>query len=96
MEGKMTKKILEVFRYNKFKERSSNQHPSFLKIDMKKYYFSHLSILEKQIKDLEKKALSLEMLLIRITISQRSKMTNNRIITLENKDISVLIDTFFV
>ena len=32
------------------------QHPSFFKDrDMKKYYFSHLSILEKQIKDLEKK-----------------------------------------
>ena len=32
------------------------QHPSFFKDrDMKKYYFSHLSILEKQIKGLEKK-----------------------------------------
>ena len=32
------------------------QHPSFFKDrDRKKYYFSHLSILEKQIKDLEKR-----------------------------------------
>jgi|TARA_B100000902_G_scaffold270789_1_gene256667 hypothetical protein len=32
------------------------QHPSFFKDrDMKKYYYSHLSILEKQIDDLEKK-----------------------------------------
>ena len=34
------------------------------------------------------------MLQFEYTISQRSKMTNNRIITLENKDISVPIDTF--